>query len=352
MQKDEQIIKQVVGIDVSKDSLEVSFGTLSSHAEKELSVSISFSNNVIGFRKLLSWTKKNKVTDTCPVVFVMEATGVYYENLAYFLNDHQEQVVVLLPNKTKNYAKTLDLKSKTDKIDSRMLTQFGLERKFNLWHVPTPLLKDLKILCREYSSMTKTTVQIKNQLHAKGYSYKPPKGTVSRLKQQLKFSERQLTQIEQEIEELLSQDPDLNGKINKIAAIKGVGIMTAIRVVAETNGFALIENGKQLASYVGLDVVHNQSGNRERKSSISRKGNKFIRQALYMPAICACRYDKTLKDYYIRLAMRKNIKKIAVVAAERKLLLLIYTLWKNNSQYDPDYLLNKNNHQHKSPLIP
>lgn len=346
MQNKTQIIKQVVGVDVSKDSLEVTFGTMSSQAEKKFSASTSFLNTMEGFEKLLSWAMKNREADTCPITFVMEATGVYYESLAYFLNDHDQKVAVLLPNKTKNYAKTLDIKSKTDKIDSHMITQFGLEREFKLWTVPAPIFKDLKSLCREYSTITKLTVQIENRLHAKEHSYKPTKGTVDRLKHQIRFSKHQISEIEKEIKALVNQNEELRGKIDNIAHVEGVGIMTVVRVVAETNGFALIENGKQLASYVGLDVVHDQSGTIERKTLISRKGNRFIRQALYMPAICACRYNKNLKDFYIRIVIKKNVKKIGIIAVERKLLLLIYTLWKNNSPYDPNYLLNIPKHQH------
>lgn len=346
MQNEAQIIKQIVGIDVSKDSLEVTFGTMSSQAEKKYSDSTSFQNATEGFKRLLSWAMKNKKTDACEIIFVMEATGVYYENLAYFLYEHSRKVAVLLPNKTKNYARTLDIKSKTDKIDSHMITQFGLEREFRLWSVPTPIFKELKSLCREYSTITKLTVQIQNQLHAKEHSYKPTKSTVDRLKQQIRFSKHQISEIEKEIRRLVNQDKELKDKIDNITRVEGLGFMSVVRVVAETNGFALFENGKQLASYAGVDVVHEQSGTSERKPYISRKGNSLIRQALYMPAICASRYNKNFKKLYIRLVIKKNAKKVAIIAVERKLLLLIFTLWKNNSPYDPDYLSNIQNHQH------
>ena len=102
-----EIIKQVVGIDVSKDTLALSYGTLNINQEQFITKPITVDNNQKGFKELMSFVKKNKVTSETPVYFVMEATGVYYENLAYFLTEKHQKVVVMLPNKTKNYSKTL-----------------------------------------------------------------------------------------------------------------------------------------------------------------------------------------------------------------------------------------------------
>ena len=97
------------------------------------------------------------------------------------------------------------------------------------------------------------------------------------------------------------------------------------------------ENAKQLTSYAGLDIVHNQSGLSIRKTRISKKGNRFIRQSLFMPALSACKHNRKLKLLYDRLVLKKNVKKIGIIAVSRKLLILIYTLWKNNVQYIPNY---------------
>ena len=329
-----KIIKQVMGIDVSKDSLSVSIGSITDYQEQRISKPVAFDNTKKGFKALLAWGEKSQEIDALPLLFVMEATGVYYESLAYFLAEHKQQVVVLLPNKARHYAKTLDIKSKTDKIDAMTLTRFGLERPLQLWQVPNPVMRTLKVLTREYESIKVSATQVKNQVH---HSYLPPKETLKRLQQQLALLEKQLKAIERQIKELIAQDPSLEEKIKKIIKIKGLGLMTIVTIIAETNGFALIENTKQLASYAGLDVVHQQSGLKEKKTSISKKGNKQIRRALYMPAISACRFNAELRSWYLRLCEKKNIKKIGVIAVARKLLTLIYTLWKNNTDYNPQY---------------
>jgi len=98
-----EIVKQVVGIDVSKDMLVVRIGRVDTDQGQVISKSLRFANNPSGFINLLSWSNKERLSPGVPLWFVMEATGVYYENLAFFLSEADEKVVVLLANKTKNF---------------------------------------------------------------------------------------------------------------------------------------------------------------------------------------------------------------------------------------------------------
>lgn len=336
-----QHIKLVVGLDISKDSFTARIGIVDFQLKQNLSKPFRFSNEIKGFKKLLSWIRKScqnlKIPMDSEFQFVMEATGVYYENLAYFLSEEKKFVSVILPNKIKSFARTLDNKSKTDDIDAANITRFGLEKTLKKWDIPGPNFRKLKELTREYQNILQSVVIVKNQLHAKEHSHAPLKETMKRLKDQLKLYNHQLKQIKTQIEELIKSDDDLSSRIKKIQTIDGVGLMTVITVISETNGFALIKNAKQLTSYAGLDVVQKQSGKFDGKTHISKKGNKFIRKAVYMPALCACRYNQKLKNIFIKLTIRKNYKKIGIIAVARKLLILIYTLWKNDKEYIPNY---------------
>jgi len=198
-------------------------------------------------------------------------------------------------------------------------------------------MKIFKELLREYQTLKQLVVQVKNRLHAKQYSHEPEKLTVARLNQQKKFYNKQLNQIKKQIEDLVDKDQDLKSRIEKIKQVEGLGLTSILTVITETDGFVLIKNGRQLKSYAGYDIVHNQSGLFTGKSRISSKGNRFIRKAMYMAALSACRYNQKLKQLYIRLVMKKPSKKIALIAIARKLLLLIYTLWKKNEDYIPNY---------------
>jgi transposase len=331
------IIKQVVGIDVSKDTLAARYGTVDIQQNQQITQPESFTNDLKGFGELISFAKKKRGQLKAPLYFVMEATGVYYENLAYFLNEKHQKVIVLLPNKTKNYSKTLSIKSKTDPLDAKMITQFGLERQMQLWSVPSPIMKAIKALTREFQSKKDIATQIKNQLHAEKYSHKPLKESLKRNRESLSFFEKQMKQIEKQIKDLVKQGDDLNDRINKVDKIEGVGFMTIVSIISETNGFALIDNAKQLASYAGLDVVYNESGLKKHKTTISKKGNKRLRKAVYMPALSACKHNPKLKELYIRLVAQKGTKKVALIAVARKLLILIYTIFTKNVDYISNY---------------
>jgi len=157
------------------------------------------------------------------------------------------------------------------------------------------------------------------------------------LKQEIKFYQRQLEDIEAEILTLLKQDHENWNKVQNIQQVKGLSYMTIAKILAETDGFALIRNGKQLASYAGLDVVLRQSGKYSGKTTLSKRGNKYLRMSVYMPALSAMRSNRQMKAYYERILDKGKPKKVGIMAIARKMLLLVYYLWVNDTKYDPDY---------------
>lgn len=287
------------------------------------------------------WNGQKKKNDATEVLFVMEATGVYYENLAYWLQEKKLGLSVVLPNKVNYFAKSHNIKTKTDSVDAKILCRMGLERKLDHWEIPSNQMKILKILTRDYRSLKAKLTVTNNQLHAKENSYKCPPSVCKRLKQQIKLLEKQVSKVEQEIKIVVGKDNILSERIRKVETIPGVGFMTVACILGETNAFALVHNSKQLVSYCGFDIQHRQSGLHAGKTTLSKKGNSFIRSALYMPALCSIQHNPSLKIFYKRLAESKSIKKIAVTAVARKLLVLIYAIWKNESEYDPKYCLIK-----------
>jgi len=328
-------LKQSIGIDVAKDALVCCIGNLEQTGGQTFSKTKSFTNDPEGFNQLLNWVGLSKCEDT---VFIMEATGVYYENLAYWLDGRNEKVSVLLPNKVKHFAKSLNIKTKTDGVDAQLLSRLGLERSVTYWKMPSKLMREIKFLSREYREAKAKLVVIKNQLHAKEHSYGCPSSVEKRLKKQISLLEAQLLEIEAELRTTAMADSSLYDKIAKLNTIPGISFMTIISILAETNAFVLVENAKQLVSYSGLDIQHNQSGLKDGKTRISKKGNSFIRNALYMPALCASRYNPDMKVFYTRLTERKPAKKIGITAVARKLLILMYILWKNDTEFKPQLL--------------
>lgn len=333
-----KIVKQVLGIDVAQKELVVCLGRMQDDWTPELYGRGTFANSKKGFDAMVKWVKKLTI-DATTVRYVMEATGVYHESLAYYLEGKGYEISVVLPNKISNYVRTLEVKTITDKTASEAIARFGLERKLDRWERPKQIFKNLKQLTRERDQIVETRTLAKNQLHAEMAEAFPNPSSLHRIKALIKFLDKQVAEILKELTELVKQDHQVNESIDLICSIPGVGRLTAATVLAETNGFELIRNKRQLTSYAGLDVKEKQSGTSIKgKSRISKKGNRHLRKAMHLPALAAIRHEKRFKAVFVRLVSKHGIKMKAAVAVQRKLLEMIYTVYSKNTVYDKNYL--------------
>jgi len=232
--------------------------------------------------------------------------------------------------------------TKTDKVDAQCLGKMGLERDLKKWAPASDNLRTIKQLTRERVALLDEKVALMNKLHALKWAYQPSKQVVSRLNKRLQLAERQVKQVEAQIKQQVQHDPALKERMDKVCQVKGLGIVTVATLVAETGAFELFTSRSQLTSYAGYDIVEHQSGSSIRgKTRISKKGNRFIRRALHCPALTAARYEPQFQQLYERLRDRTAIKMKGLVAVQRKLLLLAYTLFKNNVNYDPNFAQKK-----------
>ncbi|MCC9169200.1 IS110 family transposase [Pontibacter harenae] len=310
---------------------------------------VKFENSTRGFSQLLRWVRK-RASASLPVAFVMEATGIYYEPLAYHLHKLRQIVSILLPNKVKHFGKSLNIKSKTDNIDARIIGQLGTERQLTPWQPPSPVFKALRELTRHYTDLKRERTVLSNRLDALLSAQEPPAFVIRSHKEMIKKFENEIAKCEAQIEVVLKKEEWLQEKANKLLTIKGIGLISLAIILAETQGFALMANARQLTSYAGFDVVERESGTSVKgKTRISKKGNSRIRAALYFPAMVASRYNAALRAVYQRITARKAGKKVGLVALQRKLLLLIYSMWKNNTLFQERLLTSGD--QERKPLL-
>jgi len=203
----------------------------------------------------------------------------------------------------------------------------------------------LQQLTRERNQLTDQKVVIKNQLHAERAEAKPNKKSIERCNKRLVLIDKQVKEILQEIKDLIETDEEVKKIVLLICSITGIGMLTAATVLGETNGFELIRNKRQLTSYAGLDVKEKQSGTSIKgKPCISKKGNKHLRKAVHLPSLSAIRYDERFKAIFVRIVAKHGIKMKAVVAVQRKLLEMIYTIYKTEKKYDKNYFKNQQEH--------
>ena len=332
--------KQSIGIDISKDTFTACYCLLNENEDLQFSEVSKFKNEKTGFNQLMRWSRKVKNPDL-PISFLMEATGVYYERLAHHLYDIKQQVHVVLPNMSNHYFASLNIKTKTDELDAKVLSRFGVERKHNKWVKPDEVLMQLRNLCRYYVQLQEQKTALNNIKHSKESAHQIQKLILKSNAKLVTSIDKQIVVLKKEIEKLIKQDECLNAKVDKLLTIKGVGILTVATIIAETLGFQFVKNIKQLTSYAGYDVVQRESGSSIKgKTRISKKGNRYIRKALYFPAMVACRYNGGLKQSYLKIIKKKPSKMIGQVAIQRKLLILMYTLWRKNETYDNNYRQN------------
>jgi len=329
-----------VGIDISKDSFVACISHKTSTDEIIVKSTKKIPNSLSGYHTLQEWVSKFTNSEF-PLIYVMEATGIYYEALAFDLLERGKSVSVQLAKNVKFFMQSHNIKSKTDDIDAQAIAQMGLERKLKLWQPGSIQMRLLKHLCRERIMLQAEQTTVKNQSHAWKHTYKPEKNILKRLENRLSFIKEQIQEIEQEIKSIVENDQDLAKRVANVCTIKGVGLLSAIVIIAETNGFALFNNKAQLISYAGYDVVRKQSGNSEAKTRISKKGNKNIRKALFFPATTACRFNPKMKQTYENITQKTAVKMKGNVAVQRKMLILIYTIYKNNIPYDENYQYDK-----------
>jgi transposase len=331
-------LKYAVGLDMAKNKFDACLASIDEAQKVTIKSSKSgISNTAKGFDELKAWIQKH-FTPGIPVVFCLEATGIYYEPLAWYLHQQGDYVAVLLPNKARHYIQSLGIKSKNDKIDAKGLAIMAAQQQLKRWQPLSNQIYRLRQLTRFYQQLQESRTSFRNQLQALEYSRLHNEAVTDPLKEIVSSMEVQIKEISKAIEEALRLDPVLWEKVCNIATIKGLGTISIATVIAETNGFELFENYAQLVSYSGYDIVQNQSGKRVGKTRISKKGNNHIRRILFMPAFGVVRFKVTpFFNLYNRVYERTRLKMKAYTAVQRKLLILIYTLWKKNEAFRPDF---------------
>jgi len=333
-----KIIRQNTGVDVDSAELKVSLQFLLEDLSIKVVTSGTFPNTLKGFKALLKHLSRF-ITPDLPLHLTMEVTGVYHEELAYFLQEKENIIVhVELPNTTAAFKKSLNQKSKTDILDARMLGQLGAERKLKAWKPISKQMRKIKKLSRERLRIGKERTMVSNQLHAEKASFDSCESSLRRYQQRIDFLNLQEKEILSELKNCVAQDAELQQRIDNVCTAKGIAFKTAIGLAAETDGFALFKNRNQLMSYAGYDVTQRESGTSIKgKTKISKKGNAYIRQILHMPAMSAVQRDEHHKAYYNRIVSKTGIKMKANVAIQRKILLLAYSLFTKNEAFDPKY---------------
>ncbi len=317
-----------VGIDVSCKELVVVM-SVKGKARK----AITFENTPAGHQLIIRRLSKLKGE----VRVCLEATGIYHFDLAVALSRADEiEVMVINPKVAHNFAKALMKRSKTDAVDAEILAIYCEKMAFEVWERPSDEFITLKAIARRIAALTKQKAQTKNQLHALISTEDTPQLVIDQTRELIQFLSEQIKAHRDAGLQLIQQHAELNEAFTLMTSIKGIAAASAIQLLAELMILPQNMSAKQWVAFAGLDPRHYESGTSvAKKPRISKAGNKYIRQALYMPALVASNHERHIRGDYTHMIDDNGLKPMqALCAIMRKLLHAIHGMFKTNKSFD------------------
>ena len=326
-------MNKYIGIDVAKATLQVYIPKSDSDIE--------IKNSSDGLKKLYSKLKKQYKKELQDIVFVYESTGAYSTILEQFCQDKEILCFKVGAYQSASFSKVIKNRSKTDKIDARMLSQMHILAKEKDIKIPKRDEKahQIRSYIKYYQSLIKEHRRQSNYLEAATYNLED-KFILKQVKKKIASLEKEQAMIIEKILEIIKANPTFKQAYDNITSIKGI---------AEKSGIILLylflkypdASRQQITALCGLDPVQRSSGTSvQHKERISKQGLSLVRAILYMPILSIVLHNKEMKLIYDRLVERGKPKMLAQMAVMRKVILLAHSLYKNNQRYDENRYLN------------
>lgn len=307
-----------IGVDISKDHLDAH--RMSDGANRR------FANDSAGHRAFVDWLGRPETIQGNRIVY--EPTGPYHRAFERRLAAAGAALVKVNPRHARRFAEATGRLAKTDRLDAAMLARMGALLDLEARPVRSPILSDLKDLHMAREALVKSRTAAKNRAKTL---------TLAILKRhnadQLRQIERQMAAIEKEIMAIVKADPDLARRFGILVSIPGISAITAFALLIDMPELGTLEQG-QAASLAGLAPVTRQSGHWTGRAFI-RGGRAKVRQALYMPALVAMRFNPDLKAKYNQLRAAGKASKVAITAIMRRLLVLANALVRDGRKWTP-----------------
>jgi len=259
----------------------------------------------------------------------LESTGGWSEDLATFLTELGHAVSIVNPLAIKSFGQSELSRTKTDKADAALIARYCSAMKPRLCEPPSPSQRRLQRLGRRRVALDAMRVQEVNRLQGPGID--EVRGSIEKT---IEFSEREIGEIDAEIESTIIDDPTLRGKRELLESIPGIGERVAATLLGELRQLAEFRNAKALTAFVGLCPREFRSGTSVSASWLSKIGNAHVRRVLFMPAITAMRWNPVLAAFAARLRANGKRPKQVIAAVMRRLLVLAYGVLKSARPFD------------------
>lgn len=312
----------ILGIDVAKATLACALRLPSAKYKNK-----TFDNTPQGFIKLNSWLTEHGV-DT--LHGCMEATDIYWEAVAEFLADAGHTVSVVNPAQIKAFGQAQLVRTKTDKVDARLIAEFCASQKPEAWHAPSASVRDLRALVARREALIGMRTQESNRLEVARERVR------ENIQQHLEHLDQAIAEVEAAIRQRVDDDPSLKQQHALLESIPGLGRVTIPVILAFYGGTPRFKTSKQAVAFAGLDPRQHESGSSVRgKPRLSKVGHSALRKALYMPAMVATTRTAWGQAFKTRLAAAGKPPMLILGAMMRKLLHVAYGVLKSAQPFNP-----------------
>jgi transposase len=333
--------KWFIGIDVSKDTLDVAMHGLNA---PEQFTDKKVENNFRGYGFLLSWIKEKKIPlEEC--VFCMEHTGAYSLVLTAFLNEQNLFVSVEPALQIKRSIGMV--RGKNDKIDARRIAIYAMDKKDKLknFKVPGKSILKIKQLLTYRDQLTRTMASFKTSLksHNRFQLVTEPDFVTLDIQKQVKDLEMRIEKINQEVEDIIKQEDELKNNYELIRSVKGIGLVISAFMLVTTVNFERFDNGRSYACYSGVAPFEHSSGIVKGRTTVSFLANKRMKTLLYNAANSAAQYDPELKQYYNRKTKEGKDHQLVMNAICCKLIYRMFSVVKRQTPFVSTYKENFQN---------
>ena len=305
-----------VGIDVSKGRLDVAIG--------EQGEFWNVANDEKGIAKLVERMKEVRTE-----LIVLESTGGLELPVMGELYACKIPVALVNPGRVREFAKSIGLLAKTDKLDARLLARFAEAVKPPVTHLPDEQEQHLIALVTRRRQLIEMLVAEQNRLNTVRLSLR------ENLEEHITWLHKALKGLDQEIQEFIHQSPAWNDKQDLLQSVPGVGPVTASTLLAELPELGKLDR-KKIAALVGVAPFNDDSGHRRGKRRV-KGGRSSVRNVLYMAALSSSRFNPILRPFYERMLQRGKEKKVALTACMRKLLTFLNAILRDQKRWNPSF---------------
>lgn len=316
-------MKTVLGIDVAKAKMDVALRRPDGKFRHKI-----VENTPSGFAMLSAWLQKEGVME---LHVCMEATGVYWEAVAEYLTDMGHTVSVINPAQIKAFGAAALVRTKTDKVDAKLIAEFCQAQSPAPWQAPSPALRELRALVLRRNALDAMRTQEQNRLLVARDSVR------NGIAAHLDYLEKAMTEIDAAIRQKIDDNPDLKQQRELLDSIPGLGDKTIPVLLSYYGGPQRFDRAKQAVAFAGLDPRQHQSGSSVRgKPRLSKVGHAALRKALYMPAMVTITRTAWGRAFRDRLSAAGKAPMVIIGAMMRKLIHVAFGVLKSGKPFNPE----------------